>query len=141
MIVLSASLQGRKLFSLPEAVRQHVYITYPYSLPLDTRLSKPSSPSAPGGGEIPSGVDDVKLKMQHLIATISNPLSRMRSFVYREYFLELIEKLPDQSLPQAAYPRLSFGPGQRYASKGCYIVQLSDGPDPKLLKKGDWVIH
>ena len=33
------------------------------------------------------------------------------------------------------YLPLSFGPGQRYASKGCYIVQPTVGPDPKLLKK------
>jgi hypothetical protein len=43
--------------------------------------------------------------------------------------------------PSAVYGRLSFGPGQRYAAKGCYIVQLGKGPDPELVKKSDWVIH
>ncbi|MDA8240180.1 MAG: hypothetical protein M0Z67_07390 [Nitrospiraceae bacterium] len=33
------------------------------------------------------------------------------------------------------YPRFSFGPGQRYGSKGCYIVQLARGPKPELIKK------
>jgi hypothetical protein len=141
MIIISASLQGKKLFSLPDAVRQHVYITYPYSLPPDPRPGTAAAAHLPGAGEIPTGAADVKLKMQHLFAVISSPLSRMRSLVYREYFLELIENLPDQSLIHAAFPRLSFGPGQRYASKGCYIVQLSEGPAPKLIKKGEWIIH
>jgi hypothetical protein len=45
---------------------------------------------------------------------------------------------PSQSSP---FERTSFGPGQRYASKGCYIVQLSKGDRPVLLIKTDWVIH
>jgi hypothetical protein len=45
----------------------------------------------------------------------------------------------DQEVP--LFERLSFGPGQRYASKGCYIVQLSKGEKPGLIKKSDWVIH
>ncbi|MHB8845258.1 MAG: ABC transporter substrate-binding protein [Nitrospirota bacterium] len=145
MIIISASQQGQKLFSLPDAVRQHVYITYPYQLSMAPRVGRSpvtSSPGpGPGIGAITAGVGDVKLKMQHVFAAISEPLARLRSFVYREYFLEMIEKLPDQTLSTAAYPRLSFGPGQRYASKGCYIVQLSGGPDPKLIRKSDWVIH
>jgi hypothetical protein len=39
------------------------------------------------------------------------------------------------------YERLSFGPGQRYAAKGCHVVQLTSGHEPKLVRKGDWVIH
>ena len=45
----------------------------------------------------------------------------------------------DETYP--LYERFSFGPGQRYASKGCYIVQLSKGPKPELVKRSDWVIH
>jgi hypothetical protein len=41
----------------------------------------------------------------------------------------------------AVYPRLSFGPGQRYASKGCYVVQVGEGDQPALEKRSDWVIH
>lgn len=39
------------------------------------------------------------------------------------------------------YERLSFGPGQRYVSKGCYIIQLGPGDDPPLLPRSEWVIH
>ncbi len=45
----------------------------------------------------------------------------------------------DQDTP--LYERLSFGPGQRYASKGCFVVQLGKGPRPALVKKSAWVIH
>ena len=39
------------------------------------------------------------------------------------------------------FERIGLGPGQRYASKGCHIVQLSKGDRPELVGKSDWVIH
>jgi hypothetical protein len=45
----------------------------------------------------------------------------------------------DQILPD--YLRLSFGPGQRYASKGCFIMQVGPGASPALIRKSEWVIH
>lgn len=63
----------------------------------------------------------------------------MKGNFYRDYFLEVISMNRDVEFP--LYERLSFGPGQRYASKGCYIVQLSNGAEPELVKKSDWVLH
>lgn len=81
------------------------------------------------------------LKMRALFSTINGPLARMRNYVYRDYFIELVESTPDQAVAAGAYPRLSFGSGQRYASKGCYVVQLGAGPAPALIQKSEWVIH
>jgi hypothetical protein len=60
---------------------------------------------------------------------------------YRDNFLDKIDCVQDKSYPYTDYERISFGPGQRYAAKGCYLVQMTHGPDPKLVKKSDWVIH
>jgi hypothetical protein len=68
-------------------------------------------------------------------------VKHMRSEFFREYFLEKFDLMNDQDYAIAVYPRLTFGPGQRYASKGCYIVQLTRGPDPELVKITDWVVH
>lgn len=38
----------------------------------------------------------------------------------------------------SAYPRLSLGPGQRFASKGGYIARLGDGGT--LLAASDWIV-
>jgi hypothetical protein len=68
-------------------------------------------------------------------------IKHMRSEFFREYFMEGFDMMVDQDYAIAVYPRLSFGPGQRYASKGCYIIQLSKGPKPELIKRSEWVIH
>jgi hypothetical protein len=65
----------------------------------------------------------------------------MRNEFYREYLLELMDMMTDQHWAVAAYPRLSFGPGQRYAAKGCYVVQLGPGPEPELHEVSEWVVQ
>ncbi len=38
------------------------------------------------------------------------------------------------------YPRLSLGPGQRFASKGGYIVRFADTAGNKLVKESEWIV-
>jgi len=72
---------------------------------------------------------------------LSAALARMKDNFYRDYLLDVMDMMIDQTYAIAPYERVSFGPGQRYASKGCYIVQLGPGPRPDLLKRSDWVVH
>jgi hypothetical protein len=65
----------------------------------------------------------------------------MRSYPYRNYFLEVVDEMNDLSLVPVPYPHLSFGPGQRYASKGCYVVQVSAGEKPQLIDKSGWITY
>ena len=59
---------------------------------------------------------------------LTQALIDMKGNYYRDNFLDVIGMMDDLEVP--LYERLSFGPGQRYASKGCYIVQLSKGENP-----------
>jgi hypothetical protein len=72
---------------------------------------------------------------------LSDVLKGMKSEFYRDYFLERVEMMKDQTHSIAVFPRLSLGPDQRYASKGCYVIQLSEGSEPDILARSDWVIH
>ena len=83
----------------------------------------------------------VQAKIWFLGNMLSKALREIRSEFYRDYFLEKMEMMANQESSIAVYPRLTFGPDQRYASKGCYIVQLTPGPKPDLVKRSDWVIH
>jgi cytochrome c553 len=38
------------------------------------------------------------------------------------------------------YPHLSLGPGQRFASKGGYIVRFSDDHSEKLIAESGWIV-
>ncbi len=141
MVFVSSGLLGQSLYSLPEKARDFVYISYPYSLPRESQKYKSSIEAALDKNNIPITNLDIEYKMFSLFSALTGPFAMMRDYVYRDYFLEQIESSSDISTTPITYPRLSFGPGQRYASKGCYIVQLSEGPNPELVKRSEWVIH
>jgi hypothetical protein len=66
-------------------------------------------------------------------------LMEMKGGYYRDNFLDVINLLPDQVSPE--FGKLSFSPGNAFASSGGYIVQLTRGPNPDLVKRSAWVIH
>ena len=109
--------------SIPERLRDRLYLTYPRDLPADNALKL--------------SVVQRWLKARKIPGAISH----IRSEFFRDYFLEGFDMMSDQDYAIAVFPRLTFGPGQRYAAKGCYIVQLGTGPEPELIRKSEWVIH
>jgi len=56
---------------------------------------------------------------------------------YRDALLDVIGTFMDQVVP--LHERLSFGPGHRYASKGCYIVQLDKSVPPGFIRTSSWL--
>ena len=73
------------------------------------------------------------------LLALTQALRDMKGNFYCDYLFDVISMKPDVEFP--LYERLSFGPDQRYAEKGCYIVQLANGKEAGLLKKSEWVIH
>jgi ABC-type branched-subunit amino acid transport system substrate-binding protein len=137
-LFLSSRYLGNSLETIPQGLRDRVYLTYPYRLPEDEKRY------AGYGGLLHL---DKQLKDERRIASRTFSmvhlflagLKELRLDFYRDTLLDLIGMLPDQYLPD--FERYSFGPGQRYASKGCYIVQLGPGTPVQFIKKSDWVIY
>lgn len=141
LVMASYSMLGKKVYSLPESQRNTLYLTYPYALPEEAKGYRAHFAAASTAKTVPLAQRDPALKMNSLFPVVAGALSRLRTFVYRDYFIELIEATPNLESGQIIYSRLSFGQGQRYASKGCHVVQLGAGAKPKLIKRSDWVIQ
>lgn len=63
-------------------------------------------------------------------------LAHMDEIFSRDYFIERVEHMTEQSLFHSVYPRLSLGPGQRFASKGGYVTGFaSDG-----ARREEWIV-
>jgi len=139
LVFTSASYLGSALNNIPEAARDFTYISYPHRLPQeDARYDTLLNPMTRGLDL--SGEARTYFEQAYSVGDImSRALVDMRGEYYRDFFLDNIGMMGDQDLP--LYERLSFGPGQRYAAKGCYIVQLGQGPEPLLVKKSEWVVN
>jgi hypothetical protein len=140
-VFVSSTLLGMDPRRLPENLRSRVYLSYPYTLPGENAKGRYILSRWLKGRKIPATDPEIQSKMYFLGWMLPGALSYMRSEFYRDYFLEGFDMMTDQDYAIPIYPRLTFGPGQRYASKGCYIVQLGSGETPQLLPRSRWVIH
>jgi hypothetical protein len=140
MLVLAAGLLGEDLSLVPETAREFTYVTYPYSLPGQKQRATLAVERWLDARKIPVTNLRVQANIYFLGWMLAGALKGMRNEFYREYFMETVDMMTDQDWAVVAYPRLSFGPGQRYAAKGCYVVQLGPGPTPELRQVSDWVV-
>ena len=152
---LSGRLLGARVTSLPEHLWSRVWITYPYREPqLEPKFSAYAD-TLLAGLTTRHPETRISTRTYAMIQVLRQALMDMDRHFYQDNLLDRIGMQRDQFLPD--YLRLSFGPGQRYASKGCYIMQVGLSPAPKvapgpapqvkpvqvpvLLRKSEWVIH
>ncbi len=137
MVIASGTYLGKSLLSLPEELRDLLYMTYPYRLPQDDVRYDKVAKRVLAGKPIEI-FDPVIIRQSYLTnELLGKALLDMRGEYYRDFLLDSIGMIADQYFP--LYERVSFGPGQRYASKGCFIVQLGKGKTPQLERRSEWV--
>lgn len=162
---VSSTLLANRLVQIPEKARPFTYISYPYRLDEGKELFHTNARawlqknSAPATDlKISSelfALTKVLLEPFQVVKRDFNPAGQGNGLVimeeqfemmlhvrrnyYRDYLLDVIGMMADAN--SLAYERVSFGPGQRYISKGCYVIKLSPGDQPNLIKASDWVIH
>lgn len=137
VILASGTFVGEALWTIPEQLRSLLSFTYPYRLPKDDiRFDTLAMKVLPGKK---TSDYDQKIIRQSFITNelMSKALMEMRGEYYRDFFFDTIGMMPDAYYP--LYERVGFGPGQRYASKGCFIVQLGEGENPQLERRSEWV--
>jgi hypothetical protein len=140
-IFASSGLLGDKPGLIPEQMRDTLFLTHPRSLPGENGIRLRVVQRWLKARGIPATHLDIQARMYFLGWMLPGAIKYLRSEFYRDYFLEGFDMMTDQNYAIAVYPRLSFGPGQRYASKGCYIVRLGPGDAPDLIKASRWVIN
>ena len=142
MVFVSFGYMGKNLLSMPDVVRDRIFITYPY------RLTPYVGPKT-GGIDARTPIlasfrdfDDRRIASRTISAlqlSIFPSLSLLYDNLQRDNLLDIMGMQMD--LIVRDYERLSFGPGQRFASKGCYIIQLGPGAEPELIPRSEWLEH
>jgi hypothetical protein len=138
---VSSTLLGGALGGIPEPARTFTYITFPSTLPEQEAAKMAAVESWHQAHNVAFTRPAVQSRAYFVGSMLSAALARMGDDLHRDSLLDVLDMSTDQTFAIAPYERLSFGPAQRYASKGCYIVQLGPGPRPALLKRSEWVVR
>jgi hypothetical protein len=137
-IYLSSTLAGTAAAAALGAPNGEVYVVHPFALPK-------------GSGErdrvriwlaarkVPPGDERLQTNAFFAAGITGDVLDRMLDFFSRDYMLEWVEHMAEESVKPSAYPRLSLGPGQRFASKGSYILRYAPGSGG-FLPVGGWIV-
>lgn len=138
-VMVSGTYLGKGLWTVPEQARPLTYITWPYRLPQDEKRFD-SFYATPGTDQkLTDEQRIIRSRTYAALLVLTQALKGMKGNFYRDHMFDIISMKSDVEFP--LYERFSFGPDQRYASKGCYIVQLSPGEKHEMVKKSEWVIH
>jgi len=74
------------------------------------------------------------------LTMIEHSLMHLLGDFNREYLIELIEHEAEKNLNIGTHPTLALGPGQRFASKGAFIMRLDAEAEQGIAPVTEWIV-
>lgn len=137
---LSGLMGGLENAPLPPEWRGVAHMAYPFDLP-DLRRVRVDYPL--GWFRIRKvPLLDVQVQADTYLACglVSETLNHMVDTFVPDYLVERIESMLEHRIITGYYPRLTLAPGQRFASKGGYLVHFADPKGTRIVADGEWVV-
>ncbi len=140
MAFVSGALGGLEHAPLPAAWHAAVHMTYPADLPELRKIRM----NFPLGWFKIKQIDVVAEKVQTdtyvALGILAETLTDMLDSFVRDYLVERVEVMLSHRQVNGYYPRLSLAPGQRFASKGGYIVRFAGPQGAAVVADGEWIV-
>ena len=137
---LSSSLLGRETPSLSDPLKRTTFLVHPFNLPhvRDDRFRRAEIWLESRKIEITSP----RIQGQTLFACmiLGEGLMHIKQNFHRDYLLDVLDHGEGMTAYANSYPRLSFGPEQRYLGKGAYIIDLSIMKEGSTTPRATWVV-
>ncbi|MGZ2745465.1 cytochrome C [Burkholderia stagnalis] len=139
-VFMSGLLGGLDDTPLPARWRGVTRVAYPFDLPEGRRVRVDYAFGWFSIRRIPMVAPQVQADTYLACGLLAETLSHLVDAFVREYLVERIQDMLERRILTGYYPRLTLAPGQRFASKGGYIVRFA-GPDRmKLSADGGWIV-
>lgn len=135
----SGLMGGLEQAPLPAAWRSATLLAYPVELPARRRVAIDFPLSWFRIRQVPVTDERVQVDTYLACQILSEALAGMLDLFYRDYLVEQMENMLSRRLVNGYFPRLGLAPGQRFASKGSYLVRLGPGQPPTVSADGPWI--
>jgi len=136
---ISGEMGGLEQAPLPASWRAAARMAYPVDLPGRRVVRVDYALSWFRIRKIPVIAQQVQADTYLACGLVSETLNHMVDAFVREYLVERLEMALDHRALTGYYPRLTLAPGQRFASKGGYIVRFTEPQGPRVAALGDWI--
>jgi len=139
-VLVSGIMGGLENSPLNEIWRAASRMTYPFELPA---LRSARMNYALGWfriQKIPVVAERTQIDTYIACGILAENLGHMLDNFVRDYLVETVEVMLSTKLINGYYPRLGLAPGQRFASKGGYIIRFAGADEKKLIPEGDWIV-
>jgi hypothetical protein len=137
---ISGLMGGLEHAPLPAAWLATAHLSYPFDLPEQRRfrMTWPLTWFKTQGIRVTDERTQVDTYLSCVI--LAESVGALWGNFVRDYLLETYENMLSFRTLNAYYPHLSLGPGQRFASKGGYIVHFADAGGTTVVKDGEWIV-
>jgi mono/diheme cytochrome c family protein len=139
-VYVSGLMGGLEQAPLAPAWRDRAHLAYPFELPLRRRARLDFTMGWFSIRRVP--VQDFRLQADTYLACglVSETVNHMADTFERDYLVERIEDMLEHRVLTGYYPRLTLASGQRFASKGGYMVRFAEATGTKVVAETDWVV-
>jgi hypothetical protein len=139
--VFVSGLMGRlEKAPLSAPWRRAARLTYPLDLPEARRVRMAFPLGWFRVRDIPIVAERVQVDTYLACGILAENLTMMQDAFVRDYLLEKIEVMLSQKVTTAYFPRLGLGQGQRFASKGGYLVRFAGPEGDAIVADGNWTV-
>jgi len=139
-VFISGLMGGLENSPLPPSWRANARMSYPFDLP-EQRKIRMNFPSVWFKvHNIPIVDERVQSDTYLACGILAETLGEMLDSFVRDYLVERVEIMLSHRVITGYYPRLGLAQGQRFASKGGYMVKLEGESGNKLSAVSDWIV-
>lgn len=134
-VYISSSLLGGIFAPVPSTLGKRLKRVHPFVLPENQEVVFRRVRVWLRNKKIP--VDNYRILGQTYYACmiLGEGFMHIKRHFYRDYLMDALDHGNAKSIYSVNYPRLSYGPGQRYLAKGAFVIEYSgsvtnESPDP-----------
>jgi mono/diheme cytochrome c family protein len=139
-VFMSGRMAGLERAPLPRQWRRVTRLAWPYDLPSHSRVQMDYPLGWFRIRKVPVVAEQAQADTYLACIILSDTINHMSDTFVRPYLVERIEQGLEHRVLTIAYPRLSLGPGQKFASKGGYIVHFADEAGTRLVADSGWIV-